>query len=49
MLANRVAPEIEGAVVELAIDQPTWGQMRVSNELHNKALVISTFGVRSVW
>ena len=23
---NRVAPEIEKAVVELAIDQPAWGQ-----------------------
>jgi hypothetical protein len=25
VLKNRVAPEIEAAVVELAIDQPTWG------------------------
>jgi len=33
ILANRVAPEIEKAVVELAVDQPTWGQVRVSNEL----------------
>jgi transposase InsO family protein len=49
LLANRVAPEIEAAVVELAIDQPTWGQLRVSNELRKKGLVISPFGVRSVW
>ena len=49
ILANRVAPEIEKAVVELAIDQPTWGQVRVSNELRKKGLSISPFGVRSVW
>jgi hypothetical protein len=30
ILKNRVAPEIEAAVVALAIEQPTWGQVRVS-------------------
>lgn len=49
VLKNRVAPEIEAAVVELAVDQPTWGQLRVSNELRKKGLGISSFGVRSVW
>jgi transposase InsO family protein len=49
ILANRVAPEIEKAVVELAVDQPTWGQVRVSNELKKRGLAISPFGVRSVW
>src|SRR5258705_2438590 len=42
ILVNRVAPEIERAVVELAIDQPTWGQLRVSNELRKKGVVISS-------
>src|ERR1700744_2840435 len=30
ILKNRVDPEIETAVVAIAIDQPTWGQARVS-------------------
>ena len=28
ILANRVDPAIEAAVVELAIEQPSWGQVR---------------------
>jgi transposase InsO family protein len=49
ILKNRVAPEIEQAVVELALEQPTWGQVRVSNELRKKGVPISPFGVRCVW
>ena len=39
ILKNRVAPEIEEAMVALAIDQPAWGQVRVSNALHDRALL----------
>jgi transposase InsO family protein len=49
ILKNRVAAEIETAVVALAIEQPTWGQVRVSNELKKQGLSISPFGVRAVW
>jgi transposase InsO family protein len=49
ILKNRVAPEIEQAVVALAIDQPAFGQVRVSNELLKRGMSISPFGVRSVW
>ena len=46
---NRVEQVIEDAIVALAVDQPTWGQVRVSNELRKRGLVVSAFGVRGVW
>jgi len=49
ILKNRVEPEIEQAVVDIAVEQPTWGQARVANELRQRGLAISPFGVRCVW
>ena len=49
ILKNRVEPEIEQAVAQLALDQPAWGQVRVSNELRKRSLFVSPGGVRSVW
>ena len=46
---NRVEQVIEDAIVALAVDQPTWGQVRVANELRKRGLVVSAFGVRGVW
>jgi len=46
---NRVEAPIEEAVVAFAIEQPAYGQVRVSNELKKKGLFISPGGVRSVW
>jgi hypothetical protein len=47
-LKNRVAQEIEHAVVALATEQPA-GQVRVANELQKHGLVVSPAGVRCVW
>jgi transposase InsO family protein len=49
VLKNRVLPEIEAAVVDLAIQQPMWGQAHVSRELGERGLIISRAGVRCVW
>lgn len=46
---NRVAESVERAVVQLAIEQPALGQVRVSNELKKNNIFISPGGVRSVW
>jgi transposase len=46
---NRVAPEIEEAVCELAIDNPALGQVRASNELRKRGLFVSPGGIRSIW
>jgi len=49
ILKNRVAAEIEEAVVELAIAEPAWGQVRTANELAKRGISISPAGVRCVW
>lgn len=46
---NRVAAEVEEAVVLMAVEQPAYGQVRVSNELKKKGLFVSPGGVRSIW
>ena len=49
VLKNRTPPEIEAAVVELAIEQPAYGQVRIANELAKRGHLISPAGVRCVW
>ena len=46
---NRVAPDIEEAVVKMGFEQPAFGQVRASNELRKKGVFISPAGVRCVW
>ncbi len=49
IVKNRVAPEIGAAIVELAVEQPAWGQVRVANELAKRGLRVSSAGVRCIW
>lgn len=49
VIKNRVEEHIEQAVIQMAIDNPALGQVRVSNELRKKGILISPGGVRSIW
>lgn len=49
ILQNRVDPVVESAVVTHAIEQPAYGQLRVSNELRKRGIFVSAGGVRSIW
>jgi len=48
-LKNRADPKIEQAVVEFALEQPAYGQVRVANELKKRGLGVSAAGVRTIW
>jgi len=47
--ANRVAPELETAILEYSLEHPTQGQVRVANELAKQGHSVSPGGVRGVW
>jgi transposase InsO family protein len=49
LLKNRTPIEVEQAIVDLALEQPAWGQVRVSEALKRRGLSISPAGVRCVW
>src|SRR5690349_18752754 len=48
-IKNRIEEQIEKAVVELAVEKPALGQVRVANELAKAGLLVSPAGVRCVW
>lgn len=48
-LKNRIDAHTEQAVIDLALENPALGQVRVSNELRKRGIFISPSGVRCVW
>ncbi|BBE08482.1 integrase catalytic subunit [Mycoavidus cysteinexigens] len=48
-LRNCVEEATEIAVADFALEQPAFGQVRVSNELRKRGIFVSPSGVRSVW
>ena len=48
-LRNRADPAIERAVIEFTVEQPAYGQVRVSNELKKRAISVSPAGVCTIW
>src|SRR5919107_1190693 len=49
LLANRTPPEIEVIILDLSLEQPAFGQIRIANEVRKRGHSISPAGVRGVW
>ncbi len=49
LVKNRVPEHVEQAVVALAIENPALGQVRVSQTLLKRGVIVSPGGVRSIW
>lgn len=49
IIKNRVPEHVERAVIELAVENPALGQLRASQELLQRGVVVSSGGVRSIW
>lgn len=49
LLANRTPVQVEAAILELTLDQPAFGQVRIANEVRKRGHSISPAGVRGVW
>jgi Winged helix-turn helix len=49
ILKNRTPPDVEAIIVELSLDRPAYGQIRIANELRKLGHSISPAGVRGVW
>ena len=49
ILKNRTPPDVEAIIVELSLDRPAYGPIRIANELRKLGHSISPAGVRGVW
>lgn len=46
---NRLSEEIEKAILDYSLEQPTYGCLRVAQQLALKGILVSSKGVRGVW
>ena len=46
---NRVSEEVEAAVLDYCLKHPTYGAVRVANDLRLEGVNVSPSGVRGVW
>src|SRR3954449_9646621 len=46
LLKNRIAAEVETMVLDLSLEQPAFGQIRIANEIRKRGHSISPAGVR---
>jgi hypothetical protein len=49
ILKNRTPLEVEAIIVELSLDRPAYGQIRIANELRKLGHSISPARVRGAW
>lgn len=49
LLANRTAPDVEALILQISLELPAYGQVRVANEVRKRGHSISPAGVRGVW
>lgn len=48
-MSNRVEEGIERKILDYSLEFPTYGQVRVSNELKQMGITVSPGGIRGVW
>lgn len=46
---NRLAPELESAILDYSLEYPTHGCLRVSQQLQLRGINVGTGGIRGVW
>jgi hypothetical protein len=48
-LRNRIPEDVETAILDITLEDPSMGQKRVSDELRRRGVFVSAAGVRCVW
>src|SRR6476620_2682462 len=49
ILKNRTPPQVEAIILELSLEQPAFGQIRIAHEVRKRGHSTSPAGVRGVW